>query len=264
MPSTVKLPILGTVNKGTAVGVGVGGLAVAGYLIYHQVQKSKQQAAAAASASQAAANASGYGYGYGYGLNGPPDEYYGYGEPYGYGASGGFPAGYYGYGVVEPQAVANTTNAQWEQAAITQLTGEGYDAQTVSAALGAYTEGQSVTAAQQTIIQSAIGIEGYPPDPGANGYPPSINVQGTTGGGTGGGQGTGTTGSNVNVPNVVGQTLDNGGLELEGAGLKMKITSPKTRNHAYTYKILTQTPSAGSSAAKGSTVSVTAQRGAKV
>jgi hypothetical protein len=187
--STVNVPLIGKANKGTVIGVTIGGFAVAGYLIYREVKKSQAQSAAAATA---ATTATGYGYGtatgYGYGTG-----YYGYGDDYGYGSSGSFmPSGYYGYGVTEPQAVAATTNAQWVQAAITQLTDEGYDAQTVSAALGAYTEGQAVTAAQDTIIQAAIGIEGYPPDPGANGYPPSINESGTTGGGTGGGQ----TGSN--------------------------------------------------------------------
>jgi hypothetical protein len=263
MADTVRLPILGPVNKGTAVGIGIGGITLSGFMIYREVKKSKQAAAAAATAQASAtpASASGYGYGYGYGNGQPSGGYYGYGESsaYGYGASGGFPAGYYGYGVTQPQTATSTTNAQWAQAAIAQLTGEGYDAQTVSAALGAYEEGQLVTPAQSTIIEAAIGIEGYPPVPGTNGFPPSINVQGTGGGGTGGGQsGTGS------VPKVTGQTLDNAGLVLEGAGYKLKVTSPKTRNHTYTYKVLTQTPVAGTALAPGSTVSVTAQKGAKV
>jgi hypothetical protein len=255
MPSTVKIPILGTVNKGTAVGVGIGGLAVAGFLIYRESKKSKQAAAAAASAQQSAnaANANGYGYGYGYGVGNtnPPGDYYGYGEPYGYGASGGFPAGYYGYGVAEPQAFANTTNAQWAQAAISQLTGEGYDAQTVSAALGAYEEGQQVTPAQQTIIQAAIGIEGYPPVPGTNGYPPSINVQGTSGGGSGGGQGSGT-GTMVKVPNVEGKRVSAANAALKAVGLTGHLSGD--RKPGVAYYVNSQTPAAGTSVASGSTV----------
>lgn len=191
MASTVKVPLFGQVNKGTVVGVSIGGFAVAGFLIYRAEKKKKAQSAAAAAASAQSQAASGYGYGAA-GLN---NGYYGYGEPspygaYGYGAMGaGYTPGYYGYGTPIPQQAAPiTTNAQWAQAAINQLSSEGYDAQAVSAALGAYELGQPVTAAQQTIIQSAIGIEGYPPQAGANGDPPGINVQGTPGGGTGGGQ----------------------------------------------------------------------------
>lgn len=186
MADTVKLPLLGTQKKSTVMLMGVGGLAIAGYMVYKYEQTKKQQAAAAAAAqAQTAAASNAYGYSaYGYGGTG----YYGYGDYYGYGASGGFNAGYYGYGTPEPLAVANTTNAQWTQAAVTQLSNEGYTATTVSAALGAYLAGSPVTSAQQTIIQSAIAVEGYPPQSGTNGYPPSINVQGTTGGGTGGGQ----------------------------------------------------------------------------
>jgi PASTA domain len=248
MPDTVKLPILGPVNKGTAAGIAIGGITLAGYMIYRQSKKSK---AAAAAASAAASAASGYGYGasgYGYGSQLPsPYDGYGYGAT---GASGGFPAGYYGYGVAEPQAFANTTNAQWTQAAIAQLTGEGYDAQTLSAALGAYTEGQQVTTAQDPMIQAAIGVEGYPPVPGANGYPPSINVQGTGGGGTGGGQGTG--GATVKVPAVEGNRVETANAKLKKAGLVSHLSGPRTGGTAY--YVNSQTPGAGTMVASGSTV----------
>jgi hypothetical protein len=192
MASTVKIPLLGQHSKGTVIGVTIGGFAVAGFMIYRYESKSKKQAAAVASAQASAnygygsAGSYGYGGGYGYGIS---NGYYGYGEP---------GTGYYGYGVPAPQAptqaAASTTNAQWAQAAITQLTQEGYDPSTVSAALGAYELGQPVTATQVPIIQSAIGIEGWPPVPGASGYPPGIMTQGTPGGGSGGGQGGGSGG----------------------------------------------------------------------
>lgn len=251
MASTVKLPLLGTQKKGTVIGISIGGVTVAGYLIYREQKKSKAAAAASASAATAA---SGYGYGAssGYGYGAYPGGYYGYGEPgigpYGYGASGGFNAGYYGYGVPLQGSVANTTNAQWAQAAINQLTSEGYDAQTVSAALGAYLAGQAVTSAQQTIIQAAIGIEGYPPQ-----SPPPLTVQGTGGGGTGGGQtGTGTSGTGtVKVPNAVGMSAQNGIAAMKAVGL---VGHTATRNPLSTYKINSQTPGAGSMVAPGSTV----------
>jgi hypothetical protein len=251
MPSTVKLPILGNVNKGTAAGIGIGGITLAGYMIYRQSKKSKQAAAAAATAANAANAASGYGYGasgYGYGQLPSPYDGYGYGAT---GASGGFPAGYYGYGVAEPQAFANTTNAQWTQAAIAQLTGDGYNAQTLADALGAYTEGLQVTTAQDPMVQAAIGVEGYPPVPGANGYPPSINVQGTGGGGTGGGQGSGA-GPTVQVPSVEGNRVETANAKLKKAGLVSHLSGPRTGGTAY--YVNSQTPAAGTSVASGSTV----------
>lgn len=79
-----------------------------------------------------------------------------------------------------------STNAAWAQYAQNYLTQTvGLDAGTVSGALGLYTEGQPVTAAQEGVINQAIAFAGQPPVTGTNGYPPSINVQGTK---TGGGQ----------------------------------------------------------------------------
>lgn len=247
MASTVKLPVIGTANKGTVVGVSIGGLAVAGYLIYRQNKKAKAQSAAAASAAQAAS-------GYGYGMQGLyPQGYYGYGEPgytpYGYGAMGYTPGGY-GYGTPYPPGVQNapvTTNAQWTQAAINQLTSEGYDGQTVSAALGAYITGQQVTSAQQSIIQAAIGVEGYPPQPGPGGFPPAIKTSGGGGSGQGGG-------GNISVPNVVGQGLGAAKKAITGAGLKYKwVGNPAKPGQV----VKSENPAAGASVASGSTVSLT-------
>lgn len=201
MASTVKLPLLGNQSKGAVIGITIGTVGIGGYLLYRRQKKASAATAAAATATAA----SGYGYGasaaYGYG-----NGYYGYGSGQnanGGGSSGSFPAGYYGYGVPYPPGqttgpVAYTTNAQWAQAAITQLENDGYDAQSVAGALGAYELGQPVNATQQGIIQAAIAIEGYPPVAGANGDPPGIKVQGTPGGGSGGGQGGGGGGGNVN------------------------------------------------------------------
>ena len=240
MTSTVQIPVIGPVNKAKLAGVTIGGFAVSGYLIYRYVKKSKT-AAAAANATSAAA-VSGYGYGTGGSIEGSPEPagYYGYGTGYGYGSSGGFNAtGYYGYGVPEPQTVALTTNAQWEQAAIAQLTGEDYSAQTVSAALSNYTEGLAVTPAQEGIINSAIGVEGYPPVPGTNGYPPSIKTM---------------TGTPVLVPDVIGMRGAKAKTALTNAGFKtfQAPTPPKGKSST----VKSQTPRAGTTAAYGSTVSM--------
>lgn len=241
------------VNRRTVIiGVVVIGGGLAGYEIY-KYEKKKQ---AASQATTAAAAASGYGYGsagsgatpYGYGASG-----YGYGYTgvtYGYGASGGFPAGYYGYGVPTPPTgappVAATTNAQWDQAAITQLEQDGYDPATISGALGAYLNGQQVNASQVNVVDAAIGIEGYPPVAGASGFPPGIKTGGTTGGGQGGGQT-----ASVTVPGVVGDRADTARQKLRAAGLSYNISANATG------AVKSQNPKAGAKVAKGTKVSLT-------
>jgi hypothetical protein len=179
MPKS-KLAIYGAVG-----GVGIGGL----YLW------SKHKAA-----SSAAAPAAGYGYGYGgYGYGNPAfgttltTPQYGYGAyGYGYYGYGGEFAGGGGYGVSVPPVSAPSvasTNAGWAGAAESYLTGQtGADPATVAAALGKYITGQTLTTADQSIVEQAIAFEGYPPTAGANNYPPSMHMSASTG--QGGGTGT--------------------------------------------------------------------------
>ena len=165
-------------------GIGVGGIGVIAFMYENNKKKKAAAAAAAAAAQQQAQQQAQYAYGYGSGI-------YGYGgtglsyqpEVYGYGL------GYYGYGVSGGGVVtaAATTNAMWAQAAVNQLTAQGYAGTDVQAALGVYLTGGTLTSSQESIVQAAIAVEGYPPQEGANGYPPAMNVGGTTGGGTGGG-----------------------------------------------------------------------------
>jgi hypothetical protein len=196
-------------------GIGGGGALI--YAYFHN--KSKAAQAATASSTQATGN-TGYAYGsYGYGAYGygaytyaPNGEGYGYGA-YGLGEYNPYGYGIYNAGVGETGPAQATTNAQWVQAAMTALTTEsvGYSGSQVLAALGLYTTGQPVSAAQEQIISDAIGAEGYPPVPGANGYPPNINVSGTsttgtpTGGGSTAGNGTPPTGLSV-TPHAGGVT----------------------------------------------------------
>lgn len=97
----------------------------------------------------------------------------------------------YGSGYVDPttglplntgvtQPTGFTSNSQWSQAAEEYLAGTvGLDATSVQAALGKYITGGSVTADQQNIIEQAIAAEGYPPQSGPNGYPPSVQLAAT-------------------------------------------------------------------------------------
>lgn len=240
------------------IGVVVLGGAVAGYEIY-KYEKNKQAAQQAATDSAAAAS------GYGYGVGDNAQTAYGYGASgatYGYGASGGFPAGYYGYGTPAPPGggsstppVAATTNAQWDQAAITQLQDDGWDAQTVAGALGAYLNGREVNSSQVNIVDAAIGIEGYPPVAGASGYPPAVHTGGTGGGGGGGGQGPGSGGgSSVTVPSVVHDRADTARQELRRAGFGYNIS-----DHAEG-TVTRQSPKGGTKARKGSRVTLTLKK----
>jgi hypothetical protein len=116
---------------------------------------------------------------------------------------------------------------------------------TVQAALGYALSGSPVTAAQKNLFMEAVGLLGPPPQ----GYPP-LNVQGSASGG-GGASGS----SNVKVPNVNGMSVNNGEAAIAAAGLKVHA-SGGPRNPKYTYKIVSQTPAAGKSVAKGSTVDI--------
>lgn len=85
-----------------------------------------------------------------------------------------------------------TSNAAWSQYAITILTGNGYDAGTLTDELGMYLAGAAVTPLQEDDINAAIAVANYPPVAGPNGYPPAINVNGSKqGGGSGSGSGSG-------------------------------------------------------------------------
>lgn len=56
-----------------------------------------------------------------------------------------------------------TSNAQWAQAVEAGLTGLGYDAQAVGAAVGKYLLGVPLTSDQVTIVQTAVAEFGPPP-----------------------------------------------------------------------------------------------------
>jgi hypothetical protein len=243
MASTVKLPVFGQVNKGTVVGVTIGGLAVSAFMIYRHQKKAQEAAAAVATT-----DAEGYGYGYGTPANALVAA-----NSYGYGSSGGFyPTGYYGYGTPTPGSggaqpgVPATTNAQWDQAAITQLGGSGYSPQNVTKVLGEYLAGAEVAPGDVHIVDAAIGIEGYPPDSGANGFPPGIKTGGTTGGGQG---------SKVTVPHVKG---------LRGARARQLLTEAGLKDHQVPEHVkegdnaivTSQSPIAGRKVNSGSTVTV--------
>lgn len=237
------------IPTGTATVIGVGGVGIAGYMVY-RYKKQKKQATAVASSG------AGYGYGQGYGYN----QYspygtagFGYGSGYygsfGYGTDfgaipGGFPGGGpgptqvggtgqgYGYGT-QPQ-----TQQQWIAAATTALEKDGYSATAVQNALGRWFLGMDLTTNQVNIVSAAIGAVGDPP-----GNVPPVKTRG-------GGDGQDGTGK-VMVPNVVGLRVEEANEELRGAGLRSTFAqrSPNTP-----YVVTAESPKAGKSVTPGSVV----------
>lgn len=138
-----------------------------------------------------------------------------------------------------------TSNAAWTQYVSAYLIGTvNEDPQTVTDALGAYVEGAPVTTAQERIVRDAISVGGTPPTPGPNGFPPSINVQGTTNNG------------HVKIPNVVGMAAGEAHNVLTAAGLKPSDPNSNRKDEPE-LKVTRETPAAGTTVASGSTVTIT-------
>jgi PASTA domain-containing protein len=251
-----KLPLVGDVPKGWVIGVGAVSAGVLGYAWYKHRSSSSSTTAASTPAA-------------GTGDPYPPDGTTGdpsdpnstdpatgltYGDEqmgsYGYGYGGSGYAGYGGYGGGYPGATPPppggggfTTNGQWAQQAETDLGGIGVNQTTLAAALGKYLTGQTLDSDQQSLVDQAIALEGYPPVAGPGNYPPNMKT-----GGTGGG------GGKIPVPNVVGQNWAGAIHQITAAGLK---PSPGAKPKGAKDPIKHQSPAAGSKVAKGSTVKIT-------
>ena len=237
--------------RGGLIAGGAVALGITGYIIW-------KKHVAAASSPVSGATAYGYGSAYGYGqyAYGLGIATYGYGNAaYAYGAYGYSGGGAIGVGapLAPPTTVVQPlTNAQWAASAEAYLTQTaGYDATTVAAALGKYLTGGALTSDQAAIVAAALAFENQPPVAGANGMPPAVNV-GAAGGQTGTTPAKPPTGPAVKVPNVVGMSANNALAALTKVGLTGHLSS--VRNPASTYKINSQTPGAGASVPKGSTV----------
>jgi len=163
MADQMQNPFKGS-KKGTWI---IAGLAGGGALFY--VWWKHKQAAAAPVSSYGYAQ---YGAGYGYGVS----------PIFGGGQGGLNQFGGYGYQPPPgPQPI--TTNGQWAAAVEMALSQQGYNPLTISAALGKYLTGQTVTQDQADLISVAIAFQGEPPVPSPSGYPPAVHVGGSGGGG---------------------------------------------------------------------------------
>jgi hypothetical protein len=255
---TVKLPLLGAVSRKTLM---IGALVAGGVLAYVYFPKARTSAAAAGGGTTGSAGAtvtdpagnvcaalgpSGY-------CPGTPEDL-AYSEQSGYGTT---PAGldsgidgqgdglYYDpadgqYDLSSPYTgtsttTAITTNAEWEQECIANLQAGGVSQATISAAesgLPRYLAKLTLSSAQGSAVQQAVGLTGTPPQGG----PYSIRIASESPPKTG----------KVKVPDTVGLAYEAGAALVKAAGLKAQQSGPG--------KIVQQNPAAETEVARGSTV----------
>jgi hypothetical protein len=165
LEGTIKTP-LGTVQKKTALLLG-GGIVVLGAIVWYR-QKQVADSATAATTTEAAINpATGYPYGSAEDAAELASQAAYVSPPASSGGGSSVPTSNVGY----------TSNGAWVQGVISYMVGNDLiaDPTALSAALGKYITGAYCTDAEQSLIQQAIAVQGFPPIAGANGYPPSIN-----------------------------------------------------------------------------------------
>lgn len=248
------------VSKGT-IWIGAGATGLLGIALYRY--RKQQSAAAATAAANAAAQAPGTGTGTSDAIDPATGFPYGsaedasaltsmagYNSPIGGLGSSNGPQ--YVYGVPSsgyPTSGGFTSNAQWSQAAEAFLVGQGADANAVGNALGKYITGGIVTdPTAQSIINQAIAFEGYPPVPGPNGFPPSIQMGPTTGNNP---PPTTTPPQNVTVPHTAGMTAGDA-----YAALRAQALNPQPGGVRATRIVLSTNPAAGKSVPKHTAVRV--------
>lgn len=166
--------------------------------------------------------------------------------------------GDYNYGY-EGEATTYATNAQWSQAVESGLSSIGYSSTDVATALGYYLAERPLDTlpdgeSSMEIIEAALAEYGPPPQGSYSLIPPAVTTAATTGSTAT----TSTSSSDISVPNVVGRTdLDTAEGIITSAGLRAAVSSNSDTGVGNTGKVTSQSPTAGSKVAKGSTVTLT-------
>lgn len=273
MAETVTVPGIKKPLPKWAVYAGVGGAAVA--VIYYYRRKSSAPAAAAAAATSTDQYPPD-------GTTGNPQDLYSTdpatGQTYGNEAagSGGSYGAFSGSGVSDqgvigydangnpvyapgygPGAAGSTTggppfsnNSAWADWVIPQLEANDPNLNTtdVQNAIGQYLDGQPLTPAYKIIALDAEAVGGPPPVAGANGYPPKVQVTGSSGGNPPPKQ--------VKVPKVTGDDLNKAHRTLQAAGLSYNTDTAKDKK-GYARRVTAQDPKAGTTVARGTHVGLT-------
>lgn len=146
----VNVPKVGPVKKPVVIAVGVGAVAMVGYMYY----RNRANASAAAATQSTDPNAAGYV------------------DPGTIPAVAGAVDPNNLYGTATPTTTTTsdygftgTSNPQWSQYAITQLQqSDQWSYTDISTALGAFINNKPLTTKQQQIVQAAIAVAGYPPE----------------------------------------------------------------------------------------------------
>ncbi|MGO9220551.1 MAG: PASTA domain-containing protein [Streptosporangiaceae bacterium] len=255
----VNLPGVGPVSKKWLIIVAAGSAVTIGYVVIRRRSAAASTGASAASSegtidpltgdiagsaqdqADLAALQAGGGYDDGLGTDGSGLQDFG-----GYLAAA--PAG----GTI-PGAGGFTTNGEWAQQAEQDLGGIGIDETTLSAALGAYLTGRALTSDQQSLVDQAIAEEGYPPVSGTGGYPPAMKTGGSLSSQPPISTPSPAPGTKVKVPDVTGKRVDVADAALKAAGLK---ASAPGWTAGKAWSVASQSPAAGASVAKGSTVTL--------
>jgi hypothetical protein len=245
--SEVKLPGVGGVSKKALVIGGVASAAVIGLVLLRKRSAASAPAATAGTDPNAIDPATGLTYAE-EAAGASTSDYLSPGlqDTTGgptYGATGYYDpnTGQWVYGNTGTGQAAAVTNQQWAQNAISYLgQNGGVDTGALAQALGAYLNGQAVTSAQESLIDQAIAVEGYPPVSGANGYPPGIRTS-DTGSGAGGtaGSGGGVTGSggSTEPPGTgagTGTTGTSSGGSPKAAGAISNLRATKVTKSGFT------------------------------
>jgi len=244
---TVKLPLLGNVNKKT---LAIGAVVAGGVLAYFYIRRAHAASGTgtATSAGTTAADpnldpATGFDYGT------PQDiqaldasagsANLGFGS--GIGLGNGVPAGGQFFDPNAPAPATVTTNAEWEQEAIANLEAGGVSQATVRNAesgLPRYLAHLALSAEQATAVRLAVGLTGPPPSggpfairvaPSGHHPPPAAKVK---------------------VPGVTGRQYAAAREALEKAGFKVRAVPRGAGIVAF------QDPAAGAEADKGSAVTL--------
>jgi PASTA domain len=252
MPGDIKIPGLGNVPKKYAIGA-VAAAAGLGVIVYIRARNTANAAAAADTSTAAATDTSGYdptidpstGIPYAEENSGMDTSDYGGAGAYGTGYdAAGYPIGSsQDLAWSQQQTTGITTNNEWVQ----EATGGSVpgDPGTIQAALSAVLGGLTVTTAQKNLFMEAVGVLGAPPQ----GYPPIHTSDTSAQPGT-----PAKASATVKVPNAVGQTQAGAYAIISQAGLHPSGT-PDVPGKILQVK--SQSPKAGTSVARNSTVHLT-------
>jgi len=174
MAETVSIPGFGSQKKTTVYVVGGLVVVVIGIGIYRS-RKATASATPSGAGIDTASIDPATGFAYGSAEDAAAlNTQAGYIQPaqYGYGGGADTSTG----SVTQPTAGGFVSNAQWTQAAEAYAESLGSNVTAVASALGHYLAGVPLTPGEVDLVQQAIASQGYPPQSGPNGYPPSYRT----------------------------------------------------------------------------------------